>query len=209
MAYYAYERVSTDKQDHERQTEGIKKWADSNGIIIDRFFTDTYTRTKFDRESLSELKSIVQSGDHIVVWELDRLGGDWDGIKNEMRWFTDNNIIMHILDLEVLNSGLQNTDPLTAKLIQSITTDLFCYVASKEVLKIRQRTKEALQAKKAQGVVLGKPRNEERYKALKSLYNKGVTSPTVLAQKLGIDRKNIYRMIHNLEAEGQIKRAQA
>ena len=51
-------------------------------------------------------------------------------------------------------NGTISTD---RRLIQTVMFELLCYMSQREVEKISQRTKEGLQAKREQGIKLGRP----------------------------------------------------
>ena len=63
-----YARVSTDKQELDRQLLELNKFG------CDRIFSDVISGAKFERKGLNELLEASNSGDTIVVTQLDRLG---------------------------------------------------------------------------------------------------------------------------------------
>lgn len=67
---YGYCRVSTKHQSLQRQINSLINYG-----ITERFiFSDKYTGITLNRSGLSELLSVVKSGDTIVIKEIDRLG---------------------------------------------------------------------------------------------------------------------------------------
>lgn len=64
----AYARVSTDKQEFDRQVDALK----SHGY--DKLIQEKFTGTKRDRDGLNRLVEVVRSGDTIIVESLSRLG---------------------------------------------------------------------------------------------------------------------------------------
>lgn len=163
--YFAYLRVSTTKQDVARQYEAIKEWKTKNNIDIpeDNYFIDYYTGKTFDRQNYQELKDNLREGDYIIVKEVDRLGRDWSGIKDEWKNLKDGGINIIILDMPILSDKLPDEenynqiDSLDNRLIKEQILTLMCYVAQKEREKISRRTKEALAEKKINGTKSGKP----------------------------------------------------
>lgn len=161
--YYAYLRVSTTKQDVSRQEEAINKWKEKNNIDIpkDNYFVDYYTGTTFDRQNYQELKDNLREGDYIVVKEVDRLGRNWTGIKEEWKSLKDSGINIIIIDMPILSDKLpsedSDIDSLDNRLIKEQILTLMCYVAQKERDKISRRTKEALAEKKLHGTKSGRP----------------------------------------------------
>ncbi len=168
MSYYAYMRVSTTKQDINRQEQAINDFKKEKGIDIptDNYFTDYYTGKTFDRENYQKLISIMNSGDYLIVKEVDRLGRNWDLIKQEWTKLQDKGVKIIIIDLPILSDALPNETEmltgLTGRLIKEQMLTLMCYSAQLERDKISQRTKEALAEKKLHGTKSGKPIGKPR-----------------------------------------------
>ena len=78
--------------------------------------------------------------------------------------------------------------------MRSVIFELMCYLAEKEREKISQRTKESLQAKKAQGAVLGRPVDEKDYKKICKMYKKGMTI-VAISKEMNTTRARVYRAI--------------
>ena len=159
--YYAYMRVSTDRQDISRQKEAIEDFVSHNNIEITSWYTDYYTGTTFDRINYQVLTSRLQQGDYLIVKEVDRLGRNWDLIKQEWTRLQNRGIKIVIIDLPILSDALPGQPELltglTGRLIKEQMLTLMCYSAQLERDKISQRTKEALALKKINGTKSGKP----------------------------------------------------
>ena len=161
-------RVSTTKQDTLRQHESIVNYCKSKNIDLtdENFYVDYYTGKTFDREQYQLMKSRVEKGDYIIVKEVDRLGRNWDGIKEEWKSLKDNGINIVIIDVPILSDALPNEpqpiEGLDLRLIKEQILSLMCYSAQKEREKISQRTKEALAQKKIYGTKSGRPIGKPR-----------------------------------------------
>lgn len=168
--YYAYFRVSTNKQKIDRQEEALNEFKKQNNINIPKnnIFIDYYTGKTFNRENYQKLMKTIKPNDYLIVKEVDRLGRDWEGIKEEWKQLHDNNINIIIIDLPILSDTLPDQksplDTLEAKLIKYQLLELMCYTAQKEREKISQRTKEGLKAVKINGSKSGKPIGKPRNK---------------------------------------------
>lgn len=172
--FYFYMRVSTKKQDIARQTQALEEWQQQNKITIpkENILADYYTGKTFDRVNYQRIKQKLKSGDYLIVKEVDRLGRDWDGIKQEWQELKNNGINIIIVDVPILSDNLPNERPpiegLDLRLIKEQILSLMCYSAQKEREKISQRTKEALAEKKLNGTKTGKaighPRTEQANK---------------------------------------------
>lgn len=163
MSYYAYMRVSTIKQDIARQRQAINDYEKEKGINIpkDNYYVDYYTGKTFDRENYQKMVSSMNKGDYLIVKEVDRLGRNWDLIKQEWTRLQDLGVKIIIIDLPILSDALPNETEiltgLTGRLIKEQMLTLMCYSAQLERDKISKRTKEALAEKKIHGTKSGKP----------------------------------------------------
>lgn len=85
-AIAAYIRISSDRQDAERQRKTIAEWAERNGLTIGEWFEDTEGRNPRDkaddRMSFQRLLRLVETGevDAVVVDSQDRFGAysNWE-----------------------------------------------------------------------------------------------------------------------------------
>ena len=168
MSYYAYLRVSTTKQDVSRQEQAIEEYKTSKNLNIpkENYFIDYYTGKTFDRENYKKMVESMNKGDYLIVKEVDRLGRNWDLIKQEWTRLQDLGVKIIIIDLPILSDALPNETEmltgLTGRLIKEQMLTLMCYSAQLERDKISQRTKEALAEKKIHGTKSGKPIGKPR-----------------------------------------------
>lgn len=150
--YFIYQRVSCDKQSLIRQEGAIAEYCKTNNITVDEenIYSDIITGKTIKRENYQLMKSRLQKNDILIMLDLDRLGRNWDLIKNEWKELTDKGVYIIIVNCPLINvlpdkSGAVSIDK---RLIQEMMFTLLCYVSQKEVEKISLRTKEALRAKR-------------------------------------------------------------
>ena len=75
MKVTGYIRVSSDKQDWQKQEHLLLKYAQQNGLNIADFITIEMTSRKSTKERrIDELLQKLDSGDTLLVAELSRLG---------------------------------------------------------------------------------------------------------------------------------------
>lgn len=182
----AYLRVSTtDKQTTRSQREAIRQWAKSNHIPASelRWFEDRITGTTTDRPQLKKLLWAVDKGriDTVVVFRLDRLARNLrDGLE----------LLANLADrgIKVVSTseGIQ-FDNSTGRLIASILLS----VASFEREVTVERIKAGMQAAKANGKHVGRPRNDKRLAKIRKLKDEG-KSVIEISQSLGITRQAVY-----------------
>lgn len=160
--YFIYQRVSTEKQTVERQESAIGEYCKENNIIVptENIYSDVITGKTIKRKNYQAMKERITKGDVLILLDLDRLGRSWDIIKEEWTDLTERiGAYIVIVNCPMINalpdkSGTISTD---RRLIQTVMFELLCYMSQREVEKISQRTKESLQAKKEQGIKLGRP----------------------------------------------------
>lgn len=194
---YSYTRVSTNKQDYLRQDEAIKKWCTDNNMEIDVSFSDTITGKTFNRDGYNSMKQAAVSGDTIIIKELDRLGRDWDGIKEEWKYFDDKDINIVVIDMPLLSQAIYDKDgniDLNIKFLKAIVFETLCYNAELERQKNSKRTSEKLQAMKAEGIKLGRPVNTEVDKTVCELYAQGMNKSDI-AFYAGVSRPQVYAIL--------------
>lgn len=150
---YAYIRVSTKEQHLDRQIEAIKEYRP------DEVFADKLSGKNFDRPEYHRLKSIIRRGDEIVVKELDRLGRNKDAVKEELKWFKDNGVIVRVLDIPTTMIELPGQEWI-AEMVNNILIEVIAAVAEQERKKIRQRQKEGIACARERGVKFGRPEKD-------------------------------------------------
>lgn len=149
---YAYLRTSTDKQDLNNQKLEILEYARRHDLKVDEFIEIAISSRKTPKQRrIDELLTKLAAADILMVSELSRLGrstAEVIGLVNEL--------IHRQIRVIVIKQGLdtkQNHD-----LQSKVMVTLFSLFAELERDLISLRTKEALAAKKSQGVKLGKPK---------------------------------------------------
>ena len=191
---YGYIRVSTDKQTVENQRFEILRFAEENSLSIDGWIDETISGTKnYDKRKLGDLLATVQAGDLIICAELSRLGRNLFMIME----------ILHICmnkDCRVwtIKDGYRLGDDIQSKVLA------FAFGLSAEIERdlISQRTKEALDRRKAEGVILGRPKGAlskqvkltGKESAIQILLNEG-TSYAQIARLLHVDRSTLTRFV--------------
>ena len=190
--YFIYQRVSTEKQTVERQESAIGEYCKENNIIVptENIYSDVITGKTIKRKNYQAMKERITKGDVLILLDLDRLGRSWDIIKEEWTDLTERiGAYIVIVNCPMINAlpdknGTISTD---RRLIQTVMFELLCYMSQREVEKISQRTKEGLQAKREQGIKLGRPATyttEDNNKILE-LAAKGL-SQRAIAKELNI-----------------------
>ena len=188
---YGYIRVSSDKQTVENQRFEINNFCEREKIKIDGWIEETISGTKaYDKRQLGKLLNKVQGDDLIICAELSRLG------RNLF-------MIMEILNICMTKECRVWTIKDNYRLGDDIQSKVlaFAFGLSAEIERnlISKRTKEALARKKAEGVVLGRPKGSKnkKYKLsgkesiINNMLKEGMCK-TDIAKQLGISRNLLY-----------------
>ena len=193
---YGYIRVSSDKQTVENQRFEINNFCTKQNIVINDWIEETISGTKnYTKRQLGNLLKKVHKDDIIICSELSRLG------RNLF-------MIMEILNICMTKECRVWTIKDNYRLGDDIQSKVlaFAFGLSAEIERnlISQRTKEALARKKAEGIVLGRPKGRksapEKYKlhGKKSLIEellKAKISKRQIAQICKADRNTLDRYI--------------
>lgn len=193
---YGYARVSSKEQNLDRQIESLKKYGVEERDII----TDKQSGKDFNREGYITLKnSLLREGDILVIKELDRLGRNMDQIKQEWQELEKLGVNIVVLDNPVLNT--EGKTDLERKLIGNIIFELLTYMAQKEREKIKQRQREGIDAAKALGKHLGRPRAKypDNWDEIYHKWKKGEIKAVEAMELMGIKKNTFYNLIKRFE----------
>ena len=148
-----YIRVSTDQQDLQNQQHSILNYANKNVLGKVEFIEVKMSSRKKDEDrKIDELFETLQEGDHLIVSELSRIGRSVVNVVTIVNQLIALGVNLHILKEQLfIKPNKQN--PFT-----DFQINIFSAFAQLERDLISKRTKEALQARKAKGIKLGKPK---------------------------------------------------
>lgn len=187
---YGYIRVSTDKQTIENQRYEINQYCLRQHLVVDKWIEETISGSKeLSDRKLGTLLKKLKKEDILICSELSRLG------RNLL-------MIMGILN-ECMNRDIQvwtikDNYRLGSDINSKVLAFAFGLSAEIERNLISQRTKEALARKRAEGVVLGRPRGVKSSRTkltgmeeqIQALLKKKV-SFSAIARILGVHRLTV------------------
>lgn len=152
MTIYAYLRVSTDQQDVRNQKHGVLEYANSNGFTDMRFIEDAVSgRKPWQERELGRVLHSSEPGDTLVVAEVSRLARSTLQVLEILQHCSE-----HKINLYIAKNTMRFDDSLQSR----ITATVLGMAAEIEREFISTRTREALAARKAAGVKLGRPRGK-------------------------------------------------
>lgn len=156
--------MSSDKQTVENQRFEINQFCKKREMKIDSWIEETISGTKgYDKRQLGKLLGKVQKDDIIICSELSRLGRNLFMITEIL------NICMtKECKVWTIKDNYRHGDDIQSKVLA------FAFGLSAEIERnlISQRAKEALARKKAEGVILGRPKGSKTAPEKHPLYHK-------------------------------------
>lgn len=191
---YGYIRVSTDKQTVENQRYEINNFCERQEIVVNKWIEETISGgKKVEERKLGKLLKKMKKEDILICSELSRLG------RNLL-------MIMGILN-ECMNRDIQvwtikDNYRLGSDINSKVLAFAFGLSAEIERNLISQRTKEALARKRAEGVVLGRPKGSKskktkltgQEKKIQELLDKKV-SYSAIGRILGVHRLTVSNFV--------------
>jgi DNA invertase Pin-like site-specific DNA recombinase len=192
---YGYIRVSTDKQTVENQRYEINQFCERQETVVNKWIEETISGSKsIEERALGKLMRKMKKGDILICSELSRLG------RNLL-------MIMGILN-ECMNRDIQvwtikDNYRLGSDINSKVLAFAFGLSAEIERNLISQRTKEALARKRAEGVILGRPKGRKSSKTkltgqeakIQELLNKKV-SYSAIGRILGVHRLTVSSFVN-------------
>lgn len=188
-----YLRVSTADQNNEKFRAAILKFANDKKFGHVEFHEEVVSgRVYWRKRKIGALLDEMGEGDRILVPELSRLGRSTLEVLDILKTARDKGIAVYDAkgNLELNGDSMQS----------KVMSTMFALFAELERDFISQRTKEALKARKAAGVKLGRPRGPGRSKLdphkdeIIALLKTGVPK-TKVAAKYGAKTSTLYNWL--------------
>ena len=226
MTIYGYCRISTAKQNIERQERNIKEY-DSTAVIL----KEAYTGTDMERPLFTKLLKQVRKGDTIIFDSVSRMSRTAEGgfqmykelfnLGIELVFLKEPHISTNTYRTAINNSIELTGNQIADVYIQATNTVLMLLAeqqihlafeqAEKEVQDLRDRTREGIVTAKLNGKQIGRMQGSKiqtkkckecKQKILK--YSKkfgGTLTDTDTIKLLNISRNSFYKYCRELRAE--------
>lgn len=194
MAVVAYLRVSTEKQFLENQREEIIRFAEKNGMNIDRWYMETVSGKVSSKDrKLAGVLDRMQPGDCLIITEISRLSRTLLEIMTIL-----NSCIKKEVVLYSTKEGYVFQNDINSKVLGFA----FGLMAEIERNLISMRTKEALERRRSEGKHLGRKIGDTpKMKLLKANRRRLVKehqngmSCAALAREMGVSRTTMSRFL--------------
>ncbi len=192
----AYLRVSTNQQDLKNQRYEILDYAQRSGLQVDDFIEAEVSSRKGTGERLIDLlMGRLGVGDTVIVSELSRIGRSTVEVLNIIKQLHDKGVQFVAIKQNIVTNG--NGD-----MQSKVMLTMFSLFAELERDLISERTRRALEAKKAAGVKIGRPKGRtsasklDGFEAqLADLLNKKVSLASI-SKIFSVSRGTVYNFIH-------------
>lgn len=173
----AYLRVSTDRQTTENQRSEILRFAKSKGLKIDKWVAEIVSgKVKDSDRKLGALIRRLGKGDVLIVSELSRLSRT---LLNIMA------ILSTLINKGVTLYSTKENCRLGDDINSKVLVFAFGLAAELERDLISMRTKEALEARREQGIILGRKKGSSPKKAFLEQNRKAVLEDLASGMKIG------------------------
>ncbi|GET25651.1 master DNA invertase Mpi family serine-type recombinase [Prolixibacter sp. NT017] len=192
---YGYIRVSTDKQTVENQRYEVVEFCKQKEIFVDKWIEETISGTiDLNNRRLGKLIKRMKSGDILICTELSRLGRNLLMIMSIL-----NDCMRRDIRIWTIKDNFRLGDDISSKVLA------FAFGLAAEIERnlISQRTKEALARKKAEGVILGRPKGSKSSK--KKLTGKEKQIMEMLEAGISYSAIARYMKVHRLTVSSFVK----
>ncbi|MCY4299419.1 MAG: master DNA invertase Mpi family serine-type recombinase [Flavobacteriaceae bacterium] len=199
---FGYIRVSSEKQTIENQYYEINKFCKNENLIVDKWIKETISGIKnVEDRKLGRLLKTMKKDDILICTELSRLGRSLMMIMGVL-----NQCMKSELVVWTIKDNYRLGNDISSKVLA------FAFGLSAEIERnlISQRTKEALDRKRAEGIILGRPKGRKSSKTklsgkesqIKELLSKKM-SYSAMGRILKVNRLTVSKYIkeHNLQNE--------
>ena len=185
MKTIGYIRVSTDKQDLDKQQHLLLQHAQAHHLLIDEFISvEISSRENAKERKIDELRSKLQAGDTLIAAELSRLGRNMLEVLNIINELSENGISL----IFVRQPELSTIGPHTKLLLA-----IYSYFAESEREFISIRTKQGLAAARAKGIKLGRPKGSKNRERVLDPYTDQIKSYL----QMGLNLASIVKIVNN------------
>lgn len=196
---FGYARVSSQEQNSDRQILALKEYVDEQNILSDKS-----SGKDLERPAYQALKGALglREGDTLIITSLDRLSRNKEDIKNELQWFQKKKVRLKILDLPTSMIEVPDGQQWIINMIQNILIEVLSSIAEQERLAIRKRQREGIEAAKAQGKHLGRPKinQPEEFIRIYEQWKRNEITAVKAMKKMGLSSSTFYRMVRKYES---------
>lgn len=172
----AYLRASTTEQDATRALETINSFAKERDLSICNYYIENESGSRLERPELFRLLKDCQSGDIMLVEDVDRLsrltGEDWNSLKKLIRQ-KDIRVVAVNVPTTWIYSSANDFDSRMFAAINDMLLDMLAAVARRDYEQRKVRQKQGIEKARREGKYRGRQVNQSRYDAINKLLASG------------------------------------
>lgn len=183
MALIGYARVSTGEQTLSSQVDALR------GAGCDEVFRDVASGAKSERAGLEQALGVLEEGDTLIVWRLDRLGRSLRHLVDVVAGLEERGV-----GFRSIQDGAIDTTTASGELVFHI----FAALAQFERHLTLERTRAGLAAARARGRVGGRPKvlpTDPKVIMAKRMHLDQTLSVDEICSTLGVSRATFYRYL--------------
>ena len=192
-AQYGYIRVSGADQNEARQVIAMRE----AGLDGNHIYMDKQSGKDFERPAYQRLVRRLRPGDLLCVQSIDRLGRNYEEVREQWRVLTkEKRVNIRVLDMPLLDTR-QGKD-LMDTFIADLVLQILSFVAQSERESIKKRQAEGIAAAKARGVKFGRPYKElpAGFQEVKARWKRGELSARAAGKELRIAHSTFLHWAH-------------
>ncbi|NUL39717.1 recombinase family protein [Kosakonia sacchari] len=203
MYIYAYLRASTVEQDALRARNRLKEFASHHGHRIAGWYVENASGASLERPELNRMLSDMESGDVILIEQVDRLSrlgdNDWEILK---RRIMEKDLSVISLDLPTSHIALTKaaSDDFTKSMLRAVNgmmLDMLAAIARKDYEDRRRRQHEGVQKARQEGKYNGRQPDLSMHELIKTLRLQNGKSINETARLAGVSRMTVIRVCKN------------
>lgn len=213
---YGYIRVSEKNQNTKRQW---KMMTEEEGIPAKYIFEDKASGKDFNRKAYNALVGtehtvpLLHEGDLLVIYSIDRLGRNYNEIREQWKHITQNlKADIKVLDMPLLDTRITNGNDLERTFISDLVLQILSYCAQKERENILVRQKQGIAAMKIidgkkVSLKTGRPTGRppigfpSDWNEIYLKWKSGEITAVAARQILNLKTNTFYKLVHQYEAE--------
>lgn len=139
-----YARVSTKEQNLDRQIKALLQYVAADMIVVDKASGKDLERPGY--QSLKYGIGKLQKGDVLYIKSIDRLSRNKEDAKQELQYFKNNGITVHIVDMPTTMVEYPVDQAWIGEMITNVLIEVLASIAQAERETIKKRQLEGLQA---------------------------------------------------------------
>lgn len=185
---YCYARVSTKEQRLDRQIAAFEPY---QPYVL---YQDKESGKNFERKQYQRMRRKIKAGDTLIILSLDRLGRNYDLIKQEWSYFVNKGVLIKVLDMPLIDITNNN---LISKFISDLVVQLLGFVAQTEREKILERQAQGIAAAHSRGVKFGRPQYTlpDNFSEVADRYIRGEITNIKAYETLNMTRATFFKYI--------------